>query len=124
MGEFFGERKMTIIGLAVSITLLAGGFGYALNNVQQNKDTIPAVPAAAACYAANDWSSLGVDKTTFIETYLKYVDLHDNQKSTWNSYYEDMSVDEVFDTIYQQQLQAYSYYQSASSTSTDEEGEE
>lgn len=124
MGELFGERKMTIIGLAVSITLLAGGFGYALNNVQQNKDTIPAVPAAAACYAANDWSSLGVDKTTFIETYLKYVDLHDNQKSTWNSYYEDMSVDEVFDTIYQQQLQAYSYYQSSSSASTDEEGEE
>lgn len=130
MGELFGERKMTIIGLAVSITLLAGGFGYALNGVQQNKDTIPALPAAAACYAANDWSTLGVDKTTFIDTYLKYVDLHDNQKSTWDSYYEDMSVDEVFDTIYQQQLQAYSYYQNAGSTSTDsststsEEGEE
>lgn len=130
MGELFGERKMTIIGLAVSITLLAGGFGYALNGVQQNKDTIPALPAAAACYAANDWSTLGVDKTTFIDTYLKYVDLHDNQKSTWDSYYEDMSVDEVFDTLYQQQLQAYSYYQNAGSTSTDsststsEEGEE
>lgn len=128
MDELFGEKKMTLIGLAVSITLLAGGFGYALNTVQQNKDTLTAVPAASACYTANDWESLGVDKTTFIDTYLQYVNLHDEQSSTWDQYYEGMSVDEAFDYIYQQQLAYASYYSSADTSTntsdTSEEGEE
>lgn len=125
MDEIFGERKMTVIGLAVSITLLAGGFGYALNTLQTNKTTVAAFPAANASFEAHDWAGLGYSKSTIVNGYLSYAEMYANEHDSWIDTYGDYTVGEVMDQAYDYYESYSQYMQSYTSTSTsDEDGEE
>lgn len=116
MEDVFGEKKMTLIGLAISLTLLAGGFGYAIDSAAQNKDNIQSTAAAQASYQGSAWQEGGVSFEQFLNYYSYYGAAYDQYAEE----YAQMGInsrEELMDALYMQYAM-YSYYDS------DVEGEE
>ena len=116
MEDLFGEKKMTLIGLAVSLTLLAGGFGYAIDSTAQNKDNILSTAAAQASYQGSLWQEGGVSFDEFLSYYVYYGEAYDEYAEE----YREMGInsrEELMDALYLQ-YSMYSYYD------TSAEGEE
>ena len=121
MDDFFNEAKVTMVGLAVSLTLLAGGLGYALQTTYTDLDSVRSIVGAQSYYSGSVWEENGVDFSEFQQYYLYYGTAYDEYAEE----YEEMgimSVGDLMDQLYEQ----YAMYMSYSATDDDdyEEGEE
>lgn len=123
MEDIFGEKKMTLIGLSLSLCLLAGGFGYAVNLCHDNQDKITETIEAQATYQGSAWQSGGVE----FSQYLQYFEYYAGAYDEYADQYKAMGINskaELMDALYAQyaaQSQGYSSYDTGDS---DEEGEE
>ncbi|MGN0039054.1 MAG: NADH-quinone oxidoreductase subunit L [Coriobacteriales bacterium] len=113
MEDVFGEKKMTLIGLAVSLTLLAGGFGYAVDSTAQNKDNLLTTVTAQACYRGSLWEQSGVEFDEYLNYYAYYGAAYDEYADE----YREMGInsrEELMDALFMQYAM-----QSAYGTGTD-----
>ena len=120
MEDIFGEKKMTLIGLSLSLCLLAGGFGYAINQCHENKDYIATTAEAQMTYSGSDWQTGGVSFADYLQYYNYYASAYDD----YADQYKAMGInskEELMDALYAQYA---AQQQSYSSAGTDTEGEE
>ena len=124
MEDVFGEKKMTLIGLSLSLCLLAGGFGYAINLTAQNKDTISSTVEAQLTYTGSAWQEAGVDFSQYLSYYNYYAAAYDDYADEYKSMGINSKAD-LMDALYQQYAMQQAYASgSTSAGSADEEGEE
>lgn len=119
MDDIFGEKKMTLIGLSLSLCLLAGGFGYAINQCQVNQDQIVETVEAQASYNASAWKTGGVS----FDEYMTYYNYYGAGYEQYADEYATMGInskEELMDAVYEQ----YAAYNSAASSSSTDDTDE
>ena len=121
------KKLFCMLTLALlSLTLLAGGFGYAIDSAAQNKDNIQSTAAAQASYQGSAWQEGGVSFEQFLNYYSYYGAAYDQHAEEYAQMGYTLggmgsgfcnSREELMDALYMQYAM-YSYYD------TSVEGEE
>ena len=118
MQDIFGEKKVCLVGIVISLVLIFGSFGYAAQAIAEDEDTVKSVPTASASFAEHDWSTLGIDFSTYLSSYMGMYQEYNNDPDTFITNYGVENPDLYFDQVWE-------YYQSAyglsGDTTTDEE---
>ena len=117
MDDIFGEKKMTLIGLSLSLCLLAGGFGYAINQCHQYQDSITSTVEAQVSYNASSWKSAGIGFDEYMSYYNYYAAAFDD----YADQYAAMGInskEDLMEVIYEQYYA--SQVESTYDTSTDD----
>lgn len=100
MDDLFGEKRVIPIGLAVSLTLLAGFFGYQLQQAQANQEVIGVYASvnSGGDYEESSWAAAGIEKENYDVCYHYFAqDYLQNYESyvgygytTFDAYMDDV----------------------------------
>lgn len=115
MDDVFGEKKMTLIGLSLSLCLLACGFGYAINQCSQEQEEIASTVEAQASYNNSAWKSGGVA----FDEYMTYYNYYGAAYEQYAEQYAAMGInskEDLMDALYTQ----YAAQMQSSVSSTDD----
>lgn len=73
MSGLFGERKMTLIGITVSLALIFSSFAFVTQSVASEKETLATISAEYTTYSGSIWEQSGVDFATYQQYYEYYL---------------------------------------------------
>ena len=123
MDDFFNEKKVTLVGLAVSFTLLFGCFGYVAQTTYSAKDSIVSNYEAYQTYAGSAWEENGVPFSEYSEYYTYYASQYEEYEDEYNEM-GYTSIDQLMDELYEQYeayMEQYSSYSTDTTGSTEGE---
>lgn len=117
MGDIFGERKMVLIGITVSLTLIFGSFAFVTQSAAAEKDTLVGIAAAYDSYEDSLWEENGIDFNTYQQYYQYYQQYWEENKDALRERMGIESMDDLMDTLFLQM-----FFQNASSGSQGADG--
>ena len=121
MGDIFGERKMVLIGITVSLTLIFGSFAFVTQSAAAEKDTLVSIAAAYDSYEDSLWEENGIDFNTYQQYYQYYQQYWEENKDALRERMGIESMDDLMDTLF---LQMFFQNASAGSQGADASGSE
>lgn len=72
MDDLFGEGKMKLVGMVVTLVLLVGSFAFAIQTDAANKVVLEDAAAAQQSYQGSSWQNAQVDFGTYLQYYEYY----------------------------------------------------
>lgn len=119
MTEFFDEKKMSFVGIVVTLVLLVGSFGFAAQTVSAQENVLNDINAEHASYEQSIWAQGGADFPLYMQYYQYYQSYYEQNKSTLQQQMNVYSMDEFMNMLY---MQMYSQQMSNSSSSSSSTG--
>ena len=119
MTEFFDEKKMSFVGIVVTLVLLVGSFGFAAQTVSAQENVLNDINAERASYEQSIWAQGGADFPLYMQYYQYYQSYYEQNKSTLQQQMNVYSMDEFMNMLY---MQMYSQQMSNSSSSSSSTG--
>ena len=121
MNDIFGERKMVLIGIVVSLTLIFSSFAFVVQSAAAEKDTLVGISAAHDSYEGSLWEQNNIDFTTYQQYYEYYRQSWEQNKDAFKEIgIEDM--DDLMDTLFIQMFVQNSSSGTQDSDSSSSEG--
>ena len=121
MNGIFGERKMVLIGIVISLTLIFSSFAFVVQSAAAEKDTLVGISAAHDSYEGSLWEQNNIDFTTYQQYYEYYRQSWEQNKDAFKEIgIEDM--DDLMDTLFIQMFVQSSSSDAQGSGSSSSEG--
>ncbi|MCD8200340.1 MAG: hypothetical protein LUD25_05265 [Coriobacteriaceae bacterium] len=101
--DYFNEHRVTIVGIAVCLTLMLGSLAFVGQSVAAERDVVEAMPDARQVYEETEWSSS--DEATYgeyLQNYEYYKEFYEENTEMLEEYYGLTSLPEVMDYVYEQ----------------------
>ena len=108
MQDIFGEKKVCLVGIVISLVLIFGSFGYTAQAIAKDESTVKSVPTASASFAQHEWESLGINFTTYLSSYMSVYEEYTNDPSSFATNYGAENPEQYFEQIWQYYSSAYS----------------
>lgn len=102
MEEYFGEAKMKLIGVTVSLTLIFASFGFVIQSSASESDRLTVIAAEYSSYHGSLWEESGVDFATYQQYYDYYYDIWESNKDAFKEVYGIENMEDVMDTVFMQ----------------------
>ena len=100
MGDIFGEKKMVLIGLVVSLTLIFSSFAFVMQSVAAETETLTTISAARDSYEDSLWEQNGIDFSTYQQYYEYYNQYWEQNKDALKQNMGIESMDDLMDTLF------------------------
>ncbi len=100
MGDIFGEKKMVLIGLVVSLTLIFGSFAFVTQSVAAESETLAGITAARDSYEDSLWEQNDIDFNTYQQYYEYYRQYWEQNKDALRQSMGIESMDDLMDTLF------------------------
>lgn len=102
MGDIFAEKKMVLIGLVVSLTLIFSSFAFVMQSVAAETETLTSISAARESYEDSLWEQNGIDFSTYQQYYEYYNQYWEQNKDALEQSMGIESMDDLMDTLFLQ----------------------
>ena len=122
MTEFFDEKKMSFVGIVVTLVLLVGSFGFAAQTVSARENVLNDISAEHASYEQSIWAQGGADFPLYMQYYQYYQSYYEQNKSTLQQQMNVYSMDEFMNMLYMQMYSQQMSSTSGSSSGSDSAG--
>ncbi len=126
MNEVFPEKKVSKIGVTVTLVILILVFGFVGQTLVQSKAVVQNYTTEHAAYKGGTWESEGIDYSTFDQYYQQYISYYTQSKDQYQSYgieTEGAFMDYLYEQLSQQANSSSSSESTDTSGSTDATGE-
>ena len=124
MTEVFAEKKVSKIGVIVTLVIIILTFGFVGQTLVQSRSMVTTYMSEHAVYKGSTWESEGIDYATFDQYYQQYISYYNQSKDQYQSYGIDSEAS-FMNYLYEQlSQQANSSSSSDTSGSTDASGED
>lgn len=124
MNDLFAEKKMVLIGIVVTLTLLFSSFSFVMQSAALEKDTLVNIKIEQASYKGSIWEERGIDFLTYQQYYEYYKQFWDENSEAITESLGVTSMDELMDLLYMQIFAAGTLNDSQSPDSSMSEGGE
>ena len=115
MDDLFGERRMKLLGMVVTLVLIVGSFAFALQADAAEKTVLEDAAAAQQAYQGSSWAEAQVDFSTYLQYYEYYSPYYEQNAQAFSQNMGVDSMDEFMEELYAQST--------GTSTAYDGEGE-
>ena len=100
MGGLFGEKKMVLIGVVVSLTLIFSSFAFVTQSVAAQSDTLVSISSARDSYEDSLWEQNGIDFNTYQQYYEYYRQYWEQNRDALRQSMGIESMDDLMDTLF------------------------
>ena len=115
------RRKMLLIGIVISLTLIFSSFAFVVQSAAAEKDTLVGISAAHDSSEGSHWEQNHIDFTTYQQYYEYYRQSWEQNKDAFKEIgIEDM--DDLMDTLFIQMFVQSSSSDAQGSDSSSSEG--
>ncbi len=108
LADLFEEKRTSLIGVAVAVTLLLGSFGFVGQSVAEERDTVDLAQEAQVYYSETVWAtSTLVSYNDYLQYYLYYASTYEEYAEIYAYYYGLEDMVDFMDYVYEQTYAAY-----------------
>ncbi len=124
MGDMFGEKKMKLLGITVSLALILGTFAFVTQSVASERDTLGMISEEHNSYAGSVWQENNIDFLLYRQYYEQYSQYFEQNKEAFAEQLGITNMDELMDRLYLElnQSSMYSSQGSAQDSSSSSRG--
>lgn len=124
MGDMFGEKKMKLLGITVSLALILGSFAFITQSIAAERSTLNMISEEHNSYAGSVWEKNEIDFLLYRQYYEQYAQYFEQNKEAFAQQLNIRNMNELMDRLYIELYESgmYSAQSSSSGSASSSEG--